>query len=80
MIGRFASQRYEGLFKLYSDGDLFDTAGPMVSMCLPQGPEARSFIAMDLLKREGTSSYMDISSEIGLSVDRTRDLMDALTG
>lgn len=52
----------------------------MVSMCLPQGPEARSFIAMDLLKREGTSSYMDISSEIGLSVDRTRDLMDALTG
>lgn len=68
------------MFKLYSDGDAFDTSEGIVSVCLPQGPEARSYIAMDLMKRSGTSSFKDISSETGLPEDKAHDLMEALTG
>jgi hypothetical protein len=35
---------------------------------------------MDLMRRSGTLSMMDISSEIGLSEDKTCDLMEALAG
>ena len=68
------------MFKLYSDGDAFDTTTGIASVCFPQGPEARSYTAMDLMRRSGTMSMMDISSEIGLSEDKTCDLMEALAG